>query len=70
MSYIPEWELLSDAVVRLVKSGTAESEARQQLAAAIADRVIRIQVWVTELANLAPLVGGGANTSRIDGNGL
>ena len=57
MSYIPEWELLSDAVVRLVKSGTAESEARQQIAAAIADRVIRIQVWVTELQTSRPWSG-------------
>ncbi len=54
MSYIPEWELLSDAVVRLVKSGVAESEARQQLAAAIADRAINIQVWLTELLTSSP----------------
>jgi hypothetical protein len=57
MNYIPEWESLSDAVVRLAKSGIAQSEARQQIAAAIADRAIRIQVWVTEILTSQPWSG-------------
>jgi hypothetical protein len=57
MNYIPEWESLSDAVVRLAKSGIAQSEARQQIAAAIADRAIRIQVWVTEIQTSRPWSG-------------
>jgi hypothetical protein len=57
MSYVPEWELLSDIVVRVVECGLPEGQARQQLAAAIADRVIRIQVWVTELQTSRPWSG-------------
>lgn len=44
MAYVPDWQLIADAWHRVVETGTAEKEAKQQLCAAIADGKIAVRL--------------------------
>jgi hypothetical protein len=46
MAYLPDWERLFDALKRLRATGLAEGEAKRQICNAIADRKIKLRIYL------------------------
>jgi hypothetical protein len=46
MTYVPDWERLSDALKRVMAAGVSEDEAKSDISGAIADRKIRVRLAV------------------------
>ena len=46
MAYTPDWELLADALKRVMMSGVGEDQAKADLCRAVSDRKIDVRVRI------------------------
>jgi hypothetical protein len=52
MTYVPDWERLSDALKRVMAAGVSEDAAKSDISGAIADRKIRVRLKVAMEADV------------------
>jgi hypothetical protein len=52
MTYVPDWERLSDALKRVMAAGVSEDDAKSDISGAIADRKIRVRLKVAMEADV------------------